>query len=1050
MERATGKAYWRSLGDYANTPEFRAWAEQEFPQLAAELDRGEWADNGPSRRRFLQIMGASIALAGLATAPGCRRPEQKLLPVNKKSPEQIPGKPLFYASTFVQAGVPMGILVETHEGRPTKIEGNPKHPTSLGATSTFAQASLLDLYDPSRSRTVLHNGQPADLKADFYPALDKLSKELLATKGKGLAILSEHYASPAFEMLKEHFAKVMPEAKFYVDEPSTFTGGYWSKLGYDLSNADVILSLDNDFLGLDDFGIKNKRAFAKGRSIDQNGGKMNRLYVVEPTFTVTGANADHHIRLPLCNIPIFADKLANALRGEPTKDKEIASLAADLLAHKGRVAIIVGARNPSISDAAVEIFDLVGAPFNMSVAEDDLYQLSKRIYQGEIQTLLVLGGNPAFTAPRFTGNIPNGKSAIPKQFVDMIAAVPTTIRLSVNEDETSAYCNWHIPKAHYLESWGDAVTYDGLYSPIQPMIEPLFGGITSLELLARLGAYQTTDGYKIVRQSFANFVSLNGLDEKWRQCLHEGIASGSKKLRWPSGSRWGDADVTPFTLNESHLELCFALSPSTFDGRYANNGWMQEMPDPITKLSWDNAALFSPKTARELDLKHGDVVTISVNGRSVEAPVFIQPGTADYSITLPLGYGRTKVGPVGEGAGFNAYQLRTSNTLGFAVGAKVTKTGKTYKLATSQEHWTVAEHHLLDEQLGERAIVREGTLEEFHEHPEFAQHQGAHVPHHDDIATNPLDGYKAESARPGSTLQQWGMVVDLNACVGCNACAVACQAENNVPIVGKDAVMQGREMHWLRIDRYFKGENPEGDVEAVAQPMMCQHCENAPCEPVCPVNATTHTEEGLNAMTYNRCIGTRYCANNCPYKVRRFNFFDYNKGTLYGDPLAQRAGGIAPDPTRGLSKPQSFQPDLQELLKMVKNPQVTVRMRGVMEKCTFCVQRIENARINHHAAAGLENPGKIPDGTFQSACQQACPTQAIVFGDISQPGSRVSLARQSPRNYEVLGHLNTKPRTTYLARVRNPNPNWPGEKAEKPAGGKHARFSLPILGEVRG
>jgi molybdopterin-containing oxidoreductase family iron-sulfur binding subunit len=466
---------------------------------------------------------------------------------------------------------------------------------------------------------------------------------------------------------------------------------------------------------------------------------------------------------------------------------------------------------------------------------------------------------------------------------------------------------------------------------------------------------------------------------------------------------------------------------------------MQEMPDPITKLSWDNAALFSPKTARELDLKHGDVVKIDIDGRSVEAPVFIQPGTADYSITLPLGYGRTKVGPVGEGAGFNAYSLRTSSTLGFAVGAKVTKTGKTYKLATTQEHWSVAEHHLLDEQLHERGIVREGTLDEFHEHPQFAREMGVNAPQGaDNIATNPLEQYKEAAKDPASTIHQWGMVVDMNACVGCNACAVACQAENNVPIVGKDMVLEGREMHWLRIDRYFTGEDPEGDVEAVAQPMMCQQCENAPCEPVCPVNATTHTEEGLNAMTYNRCIGTRYCANNCPYKVRRFNFFDYNKGTFYEKSKAMRTGSTSPDPIEGWSKPQSFQPDLQELSKMQKNPQVTVRMRGVMEKCTFCVQRIENARIDHNAAAGQENPGKIRDGAFQSACEQACPTKAIIFGDISQPTSRVSVAKQSPRNYEALGHLNTRPRTTYLARVRNVNPAWPKEK--------HARISLPVLG----
>jgi len=1046
IPRETGKTYWRSLGDYADTPEFREWAEKEFPQLASELNQTNWSETGPSRRRFLQIMGASIALAGLTMAPGCKRPEQKILPVNKKSPEQIPGKPLFYASTFVQAGVPMGILVETHEGRPTKIEGNPKHPTSLGATNAFAQASILDLYDPDRSKTVLHNGQPVGMKEDFYPALEKLSKELIATKGKGLAILSEDYASPAFEMLKEHFAKVMPEAKFYVDEPANFNSGLPSRLQFDLSKADVIVSLDSDFLGTEDVGIIHKRAFAEGRKIDSNGGKSNRLYVIEPTFTVTGAAADHRIRLPLCRMTEFANALSEALDGKPTQDKEVAAIAADLLANKGRASVIAGNRNAEAADLAFWINDKLGASVGHNVATNDLRNLSESLVRNEVQTLVILGGNPAFAAPIHVSSVNGGKMSA---LADALAKIPLTIRLGETEDETSALCHWHIPQSHYLESWGDSIFDNRVLSPVQPMIEPLFGGITPLEMLSRLGGYETKDGYEIVRRSFRKQAGEQDFEKNWRQYLHEGRLETSTGMKRRGGNRSSSTDILHYRLSAENLELCFALSHATYDGRFANNGWLQEMPDPITKLTWDNAAIFSPKTARELDLKHGDVVKIEVNGRSVEAPVFIQPGTADYSITLPLGYGRTKVGAVGEGAGFNAYALRTSDTLGFAIGAKVTKTGRTYKLATTQEHWTVAEHHLIDEQLGERAIVREGTLEEYRKEPHFAEHMGVHVPHHDDIATNPLDAYKAASTQPGSTAQQWGMTIDLNACVGCNACAVACQSENNVPIVGKDMVLAGREMHWLRMDRYFTGEDPEGDVESLSQPMLCQHCENAPCEPVCPVNATTHTEEGLNAMTYNRCIGTRYCANNCPYKVRRFNFFDYNKGTFHSEPRAQRDAGIHPNPLEGWSKPQSFQPDLQELLKMQKNPQVTVRERGVMEKCTFCVQRIETARINHHAAAGLNNPGKIPDGTFQTACQQSCPTQAIVFGDISQPESRVSQTRQSPRNYEVLGHLNTKPRTTYLARVRNPNPNWPGEKPSSHGEEKHGRIPLKVLGEVQ-
>ncbi len=1035
------KALWRSMDDLAQSPEFMQWASAEFPALASELD-DSYKSDGPSRRRFLQLMGASMALAGLSMGAGCRRTETRLLPAKFKTAEQVPGRAMYFASSFVLAGKVTGILAETNEGRPTKIEGNPAHPASMGATDVYAQASLLDLYDPDRSRFVLNQGQLAT-KIALLGMLDQLSAELKKSGGKGLAILSADYASPAIDMLREHLAKVLPQARFAIFEPSWFGQTPPASRHYDLSQYKTILSLDCDFLGHDDEGIFYKRAFGRGRAVENNKGKMNRLYAVEPGFSLTGTVADHRLRLPASKMVEFAGKLLGELQGKASGDAWISELASDL---KAGGVVLAGARHPQAAPIVAQINKILGAkPVGRQNGSSDAPQA---LALGELlgqpaSVVVLLGGNPVYDAPADL------------KVANWLKQAGNVIQLSSHVNETTEFCRWHFPAAHALESWGDARAFDGTLSPMQPMIDPLFGGLTALEVLARIGSYDTKDGYEIVRRSFKRLAGAADSDQAFRKYLHEGVfqpAGDAGGKADPNGSAAPSAPNAEPTkkvsddrpLGKTNLELAFGLDPSVYDGRFANNGWLQELPDPISKLTWDNAAVLSPKTARELGVQSGDILSVAAEGASAEIVAFILPGVVDYSIQLAIGYGRSKAGAIGDGVGTNVNPLRTSKTLGHVVGATITKTGRKGKLATTRDHWTIADHHVIDEQLKERGIVRQGTLEEFEKQPDFVAHQGVHSPDIGNIHPNPLDEYKKDDR-----FHQWGMTIDLNACLGCNACTIACQSENNIPIVGKDEVINGREMHWLRMDRYFEGADPEGEVTAVTQPMMCQHCENAPCEPVCPVNATVHDEEGLNAMVYNRCIGTRYCANNCPYKVRRFNFFDYNKGTIRESGKITRDESTAPDPLHGLSTPQSFQPPLQELLKMAMNPDVTVRMRGVMEKCTYCVQRIQRAKIDQNIKAGQSIPEKVPDGTIQTACQQVCPTQAIVFGNLKDEQSRVSQMKTSPRSYDVLSNLNTRPRTSYLARIRNVNPKMPGGEMIETKSEAHTRLSLPILGEVR-
>jgi MoCo/4Fe-4S cofactor protein with predicted Tat translocation signal len=1021
---ATGKAYWRSLDEVADLPAFRDWMEKQFPQSMRELLGG-----GIDRRRFLHLMAASMGLAGVA---GCHRPELKALPYTRPPEGVVPGLPNFYATAMPRAGTAFPVLVESHEGRPTKIEGNPRHPDSGGASDAQAQASVLDLYDPDRSSVVLEEGSPSSWpKFDAFAANHFTAAR--AQKGKGLHVLSEDVASPSLDLLRDHLRTVMPEARWHVFEPvspACIRDGAKLAYGgpvltrYQFDRTAVILALDCDFLGREEDGVRHLRGFARSRLVEEAGGQMNRLYAVESQYTLTGGMADHRLRLAASHVIDYALVLARELLwsdpvvpppGSPKSalrqalvsfkpsvafDKPwVREVAADLRAHHGKGIIIAGRRQPPLVHALVHALnsDLgnLGKTIELRqghVSSDTgtLDDLARAIAEGRVRTLAILGGNPAYNAPADL------------DFPALMKQVETTIRLGSHVDETSRHATWHLPAAHYLESWGDARSGDGTIVAIQPLIEPLFGGRTVLELVAQLGQFDTTRPSEIVRRAFRGVSGVNeaGFEAAWRKFLHEGLLAGSEypvvtpALDWKAVTEAvAAAKPGPGPLSVGNLELVFDRDGKVDDGRFANNGWLQEVPDPVTKLAWDNAAIIGPKTARELGVASGDVVRLELAGRTLEIAALVVPGPADYSIAVALGYGRTATGRVGHGVGFDAYRLRSTAAPDIALGLKVSGAGRAYPLACTAHHFTMEG----------RDLVREQTLFEVQRASGSIQPREEPV----QIQTPPaLDGE-----------QQWGMAIDLNTCIGCNACTVACQSENNIPIVGKDEVVRGREMHWIRIDRYFSGGEEEPGL--VHQPVACVHCENAPCEVVCPVNATVHSDDGLNVMVYDRCIGTRYCMNNCPYKVRRFNYFDYNErplDQLWIGPLAQE----------GMAEP----------LKMQKNPDVTVRMRGVMEKCTYCVQRIERGKIGARVAAGGSGPAPIPDGTIVPACAQACPAQAIVFGDLSDPASKVAQLKRQSRNYDLLGELNTKPRTSYLARLRNPNPNLePGRPA---SGAGHA------------
>ncbi len=1004
-----GKAYWRSLDELADTPAFREWVHERFPRSMREL-----LDDGVDRRRFLHLMAASLGLAGLS---GCRREESRILPYTKPPEEVVPGLPNYYATAMPRPGSAVAVLVESHEGRPTKVEGNPKHPASAGASDVFAQASILDLYDPDRSSPVLKGGEASTWQAYDAFAADHFAA-IRRQKGHGLHILTENVASPSLDRLRERARKAMPQAVWHVHEAidhANARAGAGIALGKPLvprarfDHASIVLALDCDFLGLDEDGGRHLQEFARARRQVTPANAMNRLYVVESRFSLTGGMADHRLRIAASQVQDYTISLARALFAGSTVGQPLAlvlekhpiepqgsgdwgpwidEVVADLKARRGQSVILVGRRQPplvhALAHAMNELLGNLGKTVELRPAMSfagagTLQDLALAIRKGQVETLVVLGGNPVHDAP------------VDLEFAGLMERVKTTIRLSPHADETSSAASWHLPAAHYLESWGDARAGDGTIMPIQPLIDPLFGGRAAIELVSQMAGLESTAPYEIVRQTFRETTGAKdaAYEAAWRKFLHDGVLAGSAipvvkpVLDWTALATAVSAPRPALVpLSATSLELVLDRDAKLDDGRYANNGWLQELPEPVTKLTWDNAALMSPATAKALSVANGDVVRLELAGRSMEIVAFVIPGQADFSVSVSLGYGRTKAGRAGRGVGFDAYALRATAALDIALGLTVSKTGATYPLACTQNHFTMEG----------RDLVREITLDDLLSHRET---ESESEPNARMITAPVLTGD-----------QQWAMVIDLNTCTGCSACVVACQSENNIPIVGKDQVARGREMHWIRLDRYFSGEETEPSL--VHQPVACVQCENAPCEVVCPVNATVHSDEGLNVQVYSRCIGTRYCLNNCPYKVRRFNFFNYNErpiDQLYLGPLAEK--GMA------------------ETLKMQKNPDVTVRIRGVMEKCTYCIQRIERGKIGARVAAGTSGRTAVPDGTIVPACAQACPARAIVFGDQKDAETEVSNLKANPRNYSLLGELNTVPRTTYLSRVRNPNPRMP-------------------------
>jgi MoCo/4Fe-4S cofactor protein with predicted Tat translocation signal len=1062
LKSESGRRYWRSLDEVAESPEFRQWLEREFPGGASE-----WTDP-VTRRHFVKIMSASFLLAGLGLAgSGCRRPVDRLEPFGKQPEDYVFGTSQWYATSRPTRAGAVPLVARSYEGRPVKVEGNALYPGGNGGTDRWTQASILDLYDPDRSRRFVRGGSNVTPEAaqDF---LTQLSRQALAGGGAGLAFLLERNTSPSRARLQELIGRKFPQAKWFVHEAmdldihrraASEAFGAPVRPVYRYDFARTILSLDCDFIGSEEDTHESIRRFAQVRRLDGPSDDMCRLYAVESLFTLTGLNADHRLRVPSAAIPAIAAAFASAIlkpAGGPMQNlpagvdpRWISECAKDLAANGHHSLVVAGHRQPrevhllahALNAALGSIGTTVVFQAAAAAAAGGLAELVQALEAGQVNTLVMLGGNPAYSAP---------------SDLDWAGAqrrAGTVVRLAYYEDETFVAArgagDWHLPAAHYLESWGDARTADGTLVPIQPLIAPLFGGLTELEVLARIAGETVTSPYEIVRETFAQIAGGTDAEGAWRKFLYNGFLDGSAakpvevQLAPDVAAKALERLPALTSPTRDSLEVVLCRDYKLDDGRFANNGWLLELPDPVTKLTWDNAVLISRKTAHELGLKNGDVVEITLAGRSVSGAVWVQPGMADYSLGLSLGYGRDKAGRVGSGVGFNAGVLRRSTAMNQAVGATLRPLGRQFPLACTQHHWSMEG----------RPIIREANLELFRAHPDFAQKEKLEEPPVvASLYPNPLDRTK----RAG--LQQWGMAIDLNACVGCETCIVACQSENNIPIVGKDQVLRGREMHWMRVDRYYaatpgKGRLPDvlkidqdeqfekwiDDPQAVVQPMPCQHCEAAPCENVCPVNATTHDDEGLNLMVYNRCVGTRYCSNNCPYKVRRFNFLDYNKrplkdlkGPFYATPMLHSTEGEwdllrwwknPMDPTAGM-RPE----DEWDLIKMIKNPDVTVRMRGVMEKCTFCVQRIEQARIAQKVKAGAsgdvrlkESEGTIP----KTACQQACPAGAIMFGDISDPDSSVSRWKKQQRNYSVLDNLFTRPRTTYLAVVRNPNPAMP-------------------------
>ena len=986
LASAQGPRYWRSLEELSNAEGFSEMLEREFPNQAAS-----WLDP-VGRRGFMKLMGASLALAGLSACT--KMPEEAIVPYVKQPEDLIPGKAKYYATAMPFGGAATPVMVESNMYRPTKVEGNPQHPMSMGAADTFAQASILGLYDPDRSQTLSYLGEVRTW-GNFLGEMRAPMNAQKGMQGAGLRFLTETSSSPSLAAQIKALVKAYPQAKWYSYDPvnrdSARAGakaafGQYVDAHYQLEAADVVVSLDADFLSGAQFPgfLRYSRDFMARRKMDK-GVKMNRLYVVESTPSTTGAKADHRLPLRASEIEAFARELANAITGATAssaapgngdaRGKFIAAVARDLQKSRGASVIIPGEQqsaevhalahsmNQALGNAGKTVVYTDPVDVNPTEQTAALRELVDDINARKVNILVILGGNPVYNAP------------VDFNFEEAIRKVEVSVHLSLYQDETSRLSQWHIPEAHYLESWSDARAQDGSVSIIQPLIEPLYQGKTAHEVVAAFSDQPGANSYDLLQGYWKSQPGGGDFDGFWRRSLHDGFIASSalpvknvsaKAATLPSGVSAASA---------SSLELIFRPDPTIYDGRFNNNGWLQELPKPLTKLTWDNAVLISPALASAFKLENGDIVEVEAQGRKLKGAVFVLPGQPEKSITLHLGYGRSKTGRTGANTGFNAYALRTSSTPYFVGDANLTKTGDEYGLATTQSHNLIDnKSSLTGDEAEHRELIRIASLGEFEKNPDFA-HEHAEEPS-PDLSLYPKYDY---------TEHKWGMAIDLNSCVGCNACVVACQSENNIPVVGKDQVETGRAMHWIRIDTYFEGHDLANPATHF-QPLPCMQCENAPCEPVCPVGATVHTTEGLNTMVYNRCVGTRYCANNCPYKVRHFNFL------LYSD----------------FETPS---------LKLMRNPEVTVRSRGVMEKCTYCLQRITAGRI----AAEKENRW-VRDGEVVTACQQTCPTNAIIFGNMNDPDSKVAKLKGDTRNYSLLADVNTRPRTTYIAGVRNPNP----------------------------
>ncbi|HKP46250.1 MAG TPA: TAT-variant-translocated molybdopterin oxidoreductase [Pyrinomonadaceae bacterium] len=1055
---ATGKKFWRSLEELADGPEFREFVEREFPQHAEV-----WNDPF-ERRSFLKLMGASLALAGLS---GCAfQPPEKIVPYVKQPEEEVPGKPLFFATAAMLGGIATPVLARSNEGRPTKIEGNPDHPNNRSgdpqdrgssATDIFSQAAILSLYDPDRSQTPLYRDEGrtwSTFVGEIRTALD----EQRPKQGTGIRFLTETVSSPTLAAQLKGILTEFPQAKWHQYEPvnnDNARAGAMLAFGqpvnaiYDFSKADRVLSLDADFLSARPGTLRYARDFMARRRISA-GQDMNRLYVIETTPTTTGASADHRWSVKPSALIAAAQALAAGLAGA-SGNNEYDVIARDLQQHKGASIVIAGREAPpAVHALAFQMNDALGNVGKTAFYTDpieanpvdqrqSLQDLVNDIDGGRVELLVIVGGNPAYNTP----------ADLKLDQTRLFKVQKLRVHLSQHRDETSELCHWHIPETHFLEAWSDTRSHDGTVTIVQPLIEPLYQNKSAHELLAVFTAKYDQKPYDILRdywqgegqkavgsrqQQAAGAVgsqeqqtsrnggqqTANGGQQKpttqqpaqtgnqsvianpqsadfeswWRKCVHDGFIPGSalpSKTAAVNGNAITSTLASQSSANNAQFEIVFRPDPTIYDGRFANNAWLQELPKPLSKITWDNAALVSPNTAQQLGLNKSigpkagevwvDTLTISSQGRTISAavPAWITPGQPDGVITLHLGYGRTRAGRVGNDHGFNAYEIRAADSPWSVSGAQVTKSPQQYLLAVTQLHFNLEDPNFSKEP---RDIYRIQTLAE-HRSGQAEKHE-SHDPPPDETLYDPkLYNYQDQ----GNGLNYaWGMAIDLNNCIGCNACTIACQSENNIPVVGKEQVVRSREMHWIRLDTYFQGEDASNPDGTHFMPVPCMHCENAPCEPVCPVHATVHSAEGLNDMVYNRCVGTRYCSNNCPYKVRRFNFFLYQD---WDTPTFQ----------------------------LMRNPDVSVRSRGVMEKCTYCVQRIQSAKITSEIEGR-----KVRDGEIVTACQAVCPTDVIVFGDINDPNSRVSKIKADERNYSLLGELNTKPRTTYLSAVKNPNP----------------------------